>query len=143
MRVDLYTKGILTIIAACLTWLCVAVTAVGTPVQAQASSAHSRVLIAGWVDASGAMHSLDPQIGTSYGLPVMMRSTVPTTATMAPAGPAAPAATPQTAVGGVTPSRAAAPSATERIRCQAATQRGTQCSRMAPAGQRFCWQHAR
>ena len=148
MRIDLYTKGILTIIAACLVWLCVALTSVGTPVHAQASSANSRVLIAGWVDATGGLHSLDPILGTTYGIPVMTRSHAPLTAgssaTAESPAAAAPATTaPQTAVGTVTPrTTTAAPTGSDaRIRCQATTQRGTQCSRLADIGKRFCWQH--
>jgi hypothetical protein len=48
MRSDLYTKAILTVIAAALIYLCVALTPVGVPVQAQGG--YERVYIAGWID---------------------------------------------------------------------------------------------
>lgn len=33
--------------------------------------------------------------------------------------------------------------ASSRIQCQATTRKGTQCSRLAPAGSSYCWQHGR
>jgi hypothetical protein len=131
MRVDLYTKAVLTVIAGALLYLCVAVTPLGTPVSAQASP--STVHIGGWVDGRGTVHRLD----TNAGLPTFMVVTGAATAGAPPATNA-----PLGLVGSPPTSRGTeAPSA--RIRCQATTQRGSQCSRMAPAGQRFCWQHAR
>ena len=35
MRIDLYTRAVLTVIALCLVWLCVVLTPIGTPVRAQ------------------------------------------------------------------------------------------------------------
>lgn len=59
MRADLYTRAVLTIIAACLVWLCAQ--GVGWPVQAQqrtpplASERAQPVVIVGWgtIDADG------------------------------------------------------------------------------------------
>jgi len=57
MRVDLYTKAVLTVIAACLVWLCVGGRLPSTTVSAQ--DRVSRVLVAGWVDAGGFEHKLN------------------------------------------------------------------------------------
>lgn len=46
--VDRYTRVVLTVIAACLVWLCVN----GMPQRAQAQGAQP-VLLAGWVDGHG------------------------------------------------------------------------------------------
>lgn len=46
MRIDLYTKSVLTVIAACLVYLCLGKPSVLTTAQAQAQP--SRVIIAGW-----------------------------------------------------------------------------------------------
>ena len=63
MRIDLYTKAVLTGILGCLMWLCIALTPVGTPVQAQLGP--TQVVLAGF------------QVGTTThgfdrGLPVMV-----------------------------------------------------------------------
>ena len=50
MRTDLYTKLMLTIIAACLVWLCLGGPSVLTPLRAQNAN---RVYLAGWVDDGG------------------------------------------------------------------------------------------
>ena len=146
MRVDTYTKAVLTVIAAALVWIGVALAPIGSRVEAQAAAASSRVLIAGWVDSGGGLHSLDPVQGPTYGIPVMTRTgSSPTTAAAAPSDPVAAPVPPSTAVGAV-PSqpRATSPAPTAtRIQCQATTQRGTQCSRLADAGRRYCWQHGR
>ena len=47
MRIDLYTKLVLTVIAACLVWICVRGTVLSTPVQAQARPQPQEVIIAG------------------------------------------------------------------------------------------------
>ncbi len=58
MRVDLYTKTMLTIIAACLVWLCLTGTALMPVVTAQTPSAAQQVQLAGWIDAKGQVHLL-------------------------------------------------------------------------------------
>ena len=52
MVVDVYTKGVLTVIAACLLWLTLGGGRL-VPATAQAQSQANRVVIAGWVDAGG------------------------------------------------------------------------------------------
>jgi hypothetical protein len=131
---------VLTVIAGALLWICAAITPIGTRVEAQATTANSRVLIAGWVDSGGALHSLDPGLGPTHGIPVMTRTGAPTTA--APAPSAAPTATPAPTALGVTSQPRPAPApAQSRIQCQATTQKGAQCKRLAEAGKQFCWQH--
>ena len=70
MRIDLYTKVMLTIIAACLVYLSLGGRAV-IPV-ARAESDGSRVLITGWVDADGRVQRLPsaPSPGRALPLPV-------------------------------------------------------------------------
>ncbi len=46
MRVDTYTKAVLTVIAACLVWMCVS-GAILTPVAAQAPRAPQEVMVVG------------------------------------------------------------------------------------------------
>ena len=46
MKTDLYTKTVLTIIAACLVWICLGGPSLITPVQAQRQL--QDVVIAGW-----------------------------------------------------------------------------------------------
>jgi hypothetical protein len=55
MTGDRYTKAVLTVIAACLVWLSLGGPSVITPVNAQANG--QRVLLAGWVDDTGAVIS--------------------------------------------------------------------------------------
>ena len=50
MSLDRYTKVVLTVIAACLVWLSVGGPSLITPLEAQVGD---RVIISGWVDASG------------------------------------------------------------------------------------------
>jgi hypothetical protein len=145
MRVDLYTKAVLTVIAAALLWIGVAITPVGTPVGAQAAPASNRVLITGWIDDSGMTHLIPPG---ANGIPVSSHGAT-TAALAAPAAPpaAAPqrltgaagatAGTTQTTVGG----QRGGTQQAARIRCQATTQKGSQCSRLAQEGSSFCWQH--
>jgi hypothetical protein len=130
MRPDAYTKAVLTVIAAALVYLCAASAPIGTAVQAQLGP--TQVVIAGWYDSSqqrvvplSAAQGL-PMSGTGLGLPG--------TAMPAPAAALAPSA-PAPAVS----ARPSAPASTGR--CQATTQKGSQCSRSAKAGSRFCWQH--
>ena len=69
MKIDLYTKGVLTVIAACLVYLCL-----GKPAfmpTAHAQTEPTKVLIAGWVDFNGRSHAFsegDP----SSALPVVV-----------------------------------------------------------------------
>jgi len=58
MTIDRYTKLILTVIAACLVWLSIGGPSLVTSVAAQ--SGYQSVLIAGWVDATGKEHKLEP-----------------------------------------------------------------------------------
>ena len=58
MKIDLYTKGVLTVIAICLVYLCL-----GRPI---ASTAHAqgepgRVLLAGWFDWEGKVRYFAPK----------------------------------------------------------------------------------
>ena len=55
MKVDLYTRVVLTVIAACLVWLSID-RMLTMPVEAQAGT--QRVMIAGWVDEQGREHKL-------------------------------------------------------------------------------------
>ncbi len=65
MRVDAYTKAVLTVIAACLVWLCVT-GAVLTPVSAQATRQPQEVIIA------GSREPLETTlVGTRAPIPVM------------------------------------------------------------------------
>ena len=57
MRIDLYTKVILTIIAACLVWLTVSGGHVIPTVQAQ-DRTPSRVIVVGWEDQAGFVYKL-------------------------------------------------------------------------------------
>jgi hypothetical protein len=70
MRIDLYTKTVLTVIAACLVWMSLGGPSLLTPVSAQAptTSGYQRVLVAGWVDNTGREIKLD------YGVPVAVQS---------------------------------------------------------------------
>ena len=76
MRIDPYTKFVLTVIAVCLVWLSLGGPALLTVAQAQAAQtgvnvAHDRVLIAGWVDSTGNVHNLsDPSRANVPGVPV-------------------------------------------------------------------------
>jgi hypothetical protein len=72
MRIDLYTKCVLTVIAACLVWLSLGGPALLTVAQAQAPSGDPHVVISGWVDGSGYTHRLGSR-GTD-GVPVVVLS---------------------------------------------------------------------
>lgn len=135
MKIDLYTKLILTGILACLLWLCVALTPVGAPAHAQLGP--TSVIIAGFGSPSGVQ-------GIERGLPVAMvqgsSALGPTTAPSAvptPAVPSSLAAAPAPS----RPPRTAAPTQQVSVRCQATTQKGAQCKRTAKAGSSYCWQH--
>jgi hypothetical protein len=77
MRVDLYTKSVLTIIAICLVWLCVRNASVASVAQAQgdASGAYQQVVIGGWVGGDGVIRILPAPAtpGKSAPLPVTSR----------------------------------------------------------------------
>ena len=54
MKIDLYTKAILTVIAMCLVWISLGGPSVLTPVSAQVrTSGYQRVVLAGWTDSGG------------------------------------------------------------------------------------------
>jgi hypothetical protein len=55
MRIDLYTKTVLTVIALCLLWLCVNGSPLSTPAYAEQDR---EVFIAGWRDQGGELHRL-------------------------------------------------------------------------------------
>ncbi len=67
MKVDLYTKGVLTVIAACLLWLTFDGSRLLPAVQAQQSQAN-RVVLSGWVDSSG----VERQFGGNTAFPVVI-----------------------------------------------------------------------
>ena len=128
MKIDVYTKAVLTGILGCLLWLCAMHTSVATPVQAQLGP--TPVLIAGYTVAGGTQ-------ALERGLPVRLLSGTETASTPAPpaTAPAPAAAVP------ATPAAASGAPAQTAMRCQAITKKGTQCTRMAKPGSRFCWQH--
>ena len=54
MRIDLYTKVVLTVIAVCLVWISLGGPSVLTPINAQVrTSGYQRVVLAGWSDSGG------------------------------------------------------------------------------------------
>ena len=59
MRIDLYTRAVLTVIALCLVYLCIDRASVASTVQAQSQEGQfqrqllQRVVIAGWLDSEG------------------------------------------------------------------------------------------
>jgi hypothetical protein len=134
MKVDVYTKFVLTGVFGCLLWLCVVLTPVGTPVQAQVGP--TPVVLAGFQQGGQLL-----QFSGSHGLPVTV---------LTPSS----AATPQPLVGGPAPAAPSSPvverpsTATSvpsqpaaRQQCAATTKRGTRCSRLADVGNAYCWQH--
>ena len=56
MRIDLYTKAVLTIIAACLVYLALGGPSVLSVARAEPET--TRVVITGWVDATGTVQQL-------------------------------------------------------------------------------------
>jgi hypothetical protein len=123
MKVDVYTKVVLTGIFGCLLWLCVALTPLGIPVQAQVGP--TQVVLAGFQQGGQVL-----QFGSSTGLPVTVLT--PTSATapqpfhggLAPSTPASPVVARSSAVAPV-PNQPAA-----RQQCAATTKRGARCSRL-------------
>jgi len=69
MRIDLYTKAVLTVIALCLIWMSLGGSSLLTPVSAQ-SSGYDRVIISGWSDENGKEHKLTYSAQFTTGLPV-------------------------------------------------------------------------
>ena len=80
MRVDLYTKLVLTVIAVCLVWLTVVGRTVIPAVEAQDRTS-SRVVIVGWEDTDGRSYPLptkqffdgrnrDPEAAFRFGVPI-------------------------------------------------------------------------
>jgi hypothetical protein len=68
MRVDTYTKAVLTVIAACLVWLCFG----GFATRTVSADGPQDVRIVGWKDAADKIHNL-PVVRRSsdaYSLPV-------------------------------------------------------------------------
>jgi hypothetical protein len=134
MRIDLYSKAVLTGILGCLAWLCVVLTPIGTRVEAQVGP--TQVVIAGYQVRSD-LHGMD------RGLPVQVLGQVPSASASPPAStaPVQPVAQPL-----LTPPATTAPThppTAARQQCAATTQKGSRCSRLAQAGSAYCWQHAR
>ncbi len=67
MRIDLYTKVILTVIATCLVYLCVGGLSLSSVAHAQRDT--ENVIVAGWIDADGNRHAL-PHADKTHALPV-------------------------------------------------------------------------
>lgn len=136
MKIDLYTKTVLTGILGCLLWLSIMHTAVATPVQAQLGP--TSVVIAGYSMNGGTQ-------GMERGLPVSVLGGGETALT--PTTPPSVMPMPHAAVPAQpTPVRVPAyqpPTSQTVMRCQATTQKGAQCKRTAKAGSNFCWQHGR
>lgn len=76
MRIDWYTKCVLTVIAACLVWLSIGGAAVTPVAYAQRPplpgtvGTGDRVLISGFVDEKGVVHTLSGDQGDARALPV-------------------------------------------------------------------------
>jgi hypothetical protein len=68
VRIDLYTRAMLTIIAACLIYLVLGGQSLFTP--AHAASERTPVLISGWVDANGNVQELPAARDRIRPLPV-------------------------------------------------------------------------
>ncbi len=130
MPTDHYTRLVLSIIAAALVWLCIVLTPLGTPVSAQLG-APTPVVLTGWQDANGRVHTFN-----AAPLPIAMGATAVGGGSSTPAPLVS-----QPAAGTTAAPRSATPRQQTAGRCQATTQKGTQCSRMAKAGSSYCWQH--
>jgi hypothetical protein len=129
MKVDLYTKTILTGILGCLVWLCTLQSPIATPLEAQVGP--TSVIIAGY-SGGGGTHGLDSGLPVRTVGGVGSASTAPMPLVSSPAPSAAP--TSQAAPAHSAPAQTS-------LRCQATTQKGTQCKRNAKAGSQYCWQH--
>ena len=74
MRIDAYTKFVLTVIALCLIWLSVGGPSLIPSISAQTqqaryASGYNRVVIAGWLDDRGGEHPLLPTRPDAAGTP--------------------------------------------------------------------------
>jgi hypothetical protein len=70
MRIDFYTRVVLTVIAACLVWLSFGGPAL-LPIAHAQPAGTNQVVIAGWTDSGGIVHRLsDPSKANVPGLPV-------------------------------------------------------------------------
>lgn len=58
MRTDLYTKTVLTVIAACLVWMCLAGRSMMPVAKAQGTGTQ-QVILMGWTDNGGVRHPFD------------------------------------------------------------------------------------
>ena len=79
MRIDLYTKSVLTVIALSLIWLSLGGPALLPTIHAQRpgyTSGYDRVIIAGWVDEVGLEHRLPGAVPGS-GVPVVSARSTP------------------------------------------------------------------
>lgn len=79
MRIDSYTKFLLTVIALCLVWLSLGGPALLPIAKAQnlpGNQSETRVLMTGWMDKEGAMHGFAIPTGlpgqVTSGLPVVV-----------------------------------------------------------------------
>jgi hypothetical protein len=134
MKVNVYTKIVLTGIFGCLLWLCVVLTPIGMPVQAPVGP--TPVVLAGFQQGGQLL-----QFSGSHGLPVTVLTASSATTPQPFVGQPAPAAPSSSAVEDrrrptPVPSQPAA-----RQQCAATTKRGTRCSRLADVGSAYCWQH--
>lgn len=74
MRIDFYTRVVLTVIAACLVWLSFGGPAL-LPIAHAQSTGTNQIVIAGWTDSDGIVHRLgDPSTANVRGLPVAVVS---------------------------------------------------------------------
>lgn len=131
MKIDLYTKTVLTGILGCLLWLCLM--HAPTPVQAQLGP--TSVVIAGYSTRTGTQ-------GLERGLPVIVLGAGEfATAPVAPSVAAPLVAVPSPPPPAAAPAPYKPPTQQVVMRCQATTQKGPQCKRTAKAGSSYCWQH--
>jgi hypothetical protein len=131
MRIDLYTKTVLTGILACLLWLCATWAPIETSVSAQLGP--TQVVIAGYQDGASTK-----SIGA--GLPVIVISS-PSTSAAASTEPSLNTAPSSLTTTPTTATTQPKPSQNASRQCQAITKKGTQCSRTAKPGSNYCWQH--
>ena len=70
MRVDLYSKAVLTVIAVCLLWLTLGGSGLLPTPAAQAQAQTNRVFLSGWVDAGGFEHRFMESHGDQNNSPL-------------------------------------------------------------------------
>ena len=75
MRIDLYTKTVLTIIALCLVWIALGSATLLSPVHAQVSHADG-VAVSGWIDANGTEHRLPAPGGGPSAQPIPVTAAI-------------------------------------------------------------------